>query len=228
MKIAAIIPARGGSKSIKKKNITKLNGMPLIEYTLKAAEQSNLISEIIVATEDKEIASVCVGYNTKIFWRSEKTCHDESLTQELLKEIYLKMPAIQSFDRIVLLQPTSPLRTHIHIDQALNLSLKKVGENATVVSVQEVPHQFNPEQVFEINEVSEVIPNKLDQFKRRQDKPLYFARNGAAIYIFQPLKMTTDILSGQVIGYKMDKLSSIDIDDLEDLRIAEAIIKNAS
>lgn len=226
MKIAAIIPARGGSKSIKKKNIAKLNGKPLIEYTLEAAKNSKYITKIFVATENSEIASACKGFEVEIYWRSKNSCRDESLTQELLHEMYNELPEISSFERIVLLQPTSPMRTSRHIDEALEISLGIHDQSTTVVSIQKVPHQFNPEQVFEISNTSIIKQRETDRIKRRQDKPKYFARNGAAIYIFNSIKMTTDILSGTLVGYPMDKITSIDIDDIEDLILAEAVIKN--
>ena len=226
MKIAAIIPARGGSKSIKKKNIAKLNGKPLIEYTLVAASRSKHITKIFVATEDPDIASACNDFDVEIYWRSERSCHDESLTQELLCEMYEELPEFGSFDRIILLQPTSPLRTANHIDEALEVSLGIEDESTTVISIQKVPHQFNPEQVFEVSDSLRIKSKESDKVKRRQDKPKYFARNGAAIYIFNSIKMTTNIMLEPLVGYQMDKISSIDIDDIEDLVLAEAIIKN--
>jgi CMP-N-acetylneuraminic acid synthetase len=225
MRVAAIVPARGGSKSIKKKNIVKLDGRPLIEYTLTAASKSKYITKTFVATEDLEIASACYGFDIEIYRRSKSSCRDDSLTQELLNEMYHQVYELRTYDRVILLQPTSPLRTTQHIDEALELSFSKADKTTTVISIQKVPHQFNPEQVFEVSDNFKINPTKQDLIRRRQDKKQYYARNGAAIYIFDPTKMTDDILSEPLIGYPMDKIRSLDIDDQEDLMLAEAVIK---
>lgn len=226
MNILAIIPARGGSKSIIKKNIIDLCGQPLIHYTLNAAKKSDHINDIIVATDDSEIAACCEIYKPKIYWRDSQISGDRSTTQELLRQMFNNEKLVSNADLIILLQPTSPLRDNKHIDAAIDLALENLERDTTVVSIQELPHQFNPKQVFKITNCDQILANSEDKIRRRQDKEKYYARNGAAIYIFAPYKMTTDILSGNLIGYKMNKISSIDIDDIDDLKIAEAIIKN--
>jgi len=131
----------------------------------------------------------------------------------------------ESIEAIVLLQPTSPLRTEKHIDEAISQFLS--SKASSVVSVVEVPHQFNPYSVLSLNKNGELKPIKDKVFKRRQDKPKFYARNGPAILVVRPSVILNNELYGLTsFPYFMTKEDSLDIDKKEDLEEAFRILKN--
>ena len=231
MKIIAIIPARGGSKSIKLKNIAKLNGKPLLSYTSEAAKKSNFISEIFLSTDNKTIANLAKKEGLSFLgYRPKNLSKDNTKTIDVVINLLKKIEKVRNYkpDIIVLLQPTSPLRSNKDIDNAIKLFIKS---NATsLVSTVNLPHNFNPESIMRLKN------NKLYGLKKslknhvtiRQQKEKYLARNGAAIYIssYDSILKNKSFYGEKTIPYFMSKINSIDIDDQEDLIIAESIIKN--
>ena len=231
MKIIAIIPARGGSKSIKLKNIAKLNGRPLLSYTSEAAKKSNFISEIFLSTDNKTIANLAKKEGLSFLgYRPKNLSKDNTKTIDVVINLLKKIEKVRNYkpDIIVLLQPTSPLRSNKDIDNAIKLFIKS---NATsLVSTVNLPHNFNPESIMRLKN------NKLYGLKKslknhvtiRQQKEKYLARNGAAIYIssYDSILKNKSFYGEKTIPYFMSKINSIDIDDKEDLIIAESIIKN--
>lgn len=226
MKILAIIPARGGSKGLPGKNIIDLGGEPLINWTIKAAKESKYISEIFVSTDDLKIKDVVEKFGIKISrLRSKKLSQDNSLSIDVVLNI-LTFPEFNNVECICMLQPTSPLRTSLHIDEAFD---KFFNLNAACcVSV--CKNEISPFWSFEINE------NKLKSLfplnsipLRRQELPVTYSLNGA-IYIAKVdwLLNNKSFLGDQTIPYIMEKNDSIDIDDLDDLRNAEQLIKHLS
>ena len=113
MKILAIIPARGGSKGIPRKNIKELNGLPLIAYTIKAALNSN-IDRVIVSTDDQEIKEVSEKYGAEVMLRPSNLALDNTPTLPVLQEIQARLE--EPYDAVMTLQPTSPFRTSKHIN----------------------------------------------------------------------------------------------------------------
>ena len=121
-KILAIIPARGGSKTIKNKNIISLCGKPLIAYTIVEALKSKNLSNVIVSSDNEEIISVSTKYGAEVpFRRPKKLSSDNSLSIDVIKHSVNKMEKIHNitYDIVVMLQPTTPMRTSKHIDDAL-------------------------------------------------------------------------------------------------------------
>lgn len=114
-KIIAIIPARGGSKGLPRKNIKIINGKPLIYWSIKAAQESEYIDEVIVSTEDKEIGQVAKKFGATVLWRPKKLATDNATTLALLQYLTNEL----STDVVVLLQPTSPIRVENLIDRAI-------------------------------------------------------------------------------------------------------------
>ena len=225
-KLLAIIPARGGSKGVPRKNIKSLNGKPLIAYTIEAAKHSKYIDKTIVSTEDEEIKDISLEFGAEIpFLRPEELATDNAPTIDAilytvnrLKEEYNYVP-----DYVCLLQCTSPLRNSKHINEAF-IKLKKTNMDA-IVSICEA--QINPywSNVFK--------GDKLDYFlevgktiTRRQDLPEIYRINGA-IYIVktQILIESKTFEPENLTGYIMDESSSIDIDTDLDFKIAEVMIK---
>ncbi len=219
MKYLAVIPARGGSKGIKNKNIKLLNGKPLIQYTIEAAQQS-IINDLVVSTDDKSIAKVAQNLGVSVINRPQELARDDTPTLPVLQHALHQSGG--QFDAVVTLQPTSPLRTADHINEAVKLfEFNKKADS--LVSIMNVPHNMVPESIMKIKNGYLVNYNN-SKLLRRQDKPTYFARNGAAIYITKIKQLKLSVFGGGILPYKMSKIDSFDIDDEEDWQIIEALI----
>lgn len=224
MKPLIIIPARGGSKGVPRKNIKLLNSIPLIHYTIKAAQQLFDDKLICVSTDDEEIKKVAEQTSLVVpFLRPKELASDSSGTYEVL------MHAIEHFanngyvaDTLILLQPTSPFRTSFQIEEALKLYSNNID---MVVSVKET--KSNPYYLlFEEDEKGFLRKSKEAIFIRRQDCPKVWEYNGA-IYIINiaSLKNEPIGLFKKVIKYEMDEFSSHDIDTPFDWDMAELMIE---
>lgn len=227
MKPLVVIPARGGSKGIPRKNIRQLQGKPLIHYTIEAAREVFDDSVICVSTDDEEIKLIAESTGLKVpFIRPSNLATDTSGTYEVL------MHAVQYYeniglevDTIILLQPTSPFRNSFHIKEAIS-QFDRYCE--MLVSVKET--KSNPYYVLmEENEDGWLVKSKEGNFSRRQDCPKVFELNGA-IYIIdlkalkdKPISQFTNIKK-----YVMNDESSLDIDSEIDWKIAEIYLSNFS
>lgn len=228
--ILAIIPARGGSKGIPKKNMVLLCGKPLIQYTIDAAKKSTLISHIILSSDDDEIIYYCKSQDIKVpFRRPLKLAQDNTPMIDVVKHTikFLKKKENYKSEYIILLQPTSPLRTAQHIDEALN---KLVNSDAdSIVSVTEVPHQFNPFSVMKLDVEGNLafFIKEGKKYSRRQDKPILYARNGPVIFAskYEFILKNNILYSGNILPYFMKRENSIDIDNTFDLILAKILLK---
>jgi CMP-N,N'-diacetyllegionaminic acid synthase len=218
MNIIAIIPARGGSKGIPKKNIKLLNGKPLIAYTIEEALKSMLV-EVVVSTDCQEIAKISREYGARVVIRSNDLSKDATPTLPVLQDAILGLDG--KYDAVMTLQATSPMRTAKHINEAIEL-FSKNKEADSLVSVVQVPHNFSPEKVMSVSGKYLSGNNKI---KQRQEVEVMYARNGAAIYITKVEKLNKYIFGGKVLPYLMSKISSFDIDDMEDWEIIKILIK---
>jgi CMP-N-acetylneuraminic acid synthetase/SAM-dependent methyltransferase len=218
LKVLAVIPARGGSKGIPHKNLTIVAGRPLLAYTADAARGSSRLTRVIVSTDDEAIAAAARALGLEVpFVRPAALAADEAPMLPVLQHALAAMRE-RGFaaDVVVLLQPTSPRRQSQHIDAAVDL-LERTGADS-VVSVVEVPHQFNPVSVMRLegDRLLSFIEGPL--VTRRQDKPRVFARNGPAV-----LTVRTSVLErGSLYGddcraLVMSAEESLDIDTPRDL-----------
>lgn len=220
MKTLYIIPARGGSKGIPSKNIRPLAGKPLISHTLHLARCFADDMDICITTDSKEIAEVVAQENYSVpFIRPEHLATDESgMYGVMLHAIQHYRDLGREYERIVLLQPTSPFRLPEHIKEALDLY---TDEMDMLVSVK--PAEANPYFVlFEENKKGFLVQSKKGDFLRRQDCPQVWQYNGA-IYVInaeslkkQPLNEFT-----RIVKYPMDALHSVDLDSELDWAFAE-------
>ena len=225
MKTLVIIPARGGSKGIPRKNIKPLNGKPLIYYTIDCARAICADEDICVSTDDSEIISVVEKYGLKVpFVRPAELASDTAGTYEVLLhalDFYEKQG--RHYDAVVLLQNTSPFRKAEQVKEALSLYNDKVD---MVVSVKECA--ANPYYcVFEEDDRGYLHVCKGDgNIFRRQDAPKVYEYNGA-IYIMnaKTLKTTHMHKMQKRVKYVMDDLSSFDLDTMWDWQMAESISK---
>ena len=226
MRNIAIIPARSGSKGLKDKNIRDLNGKPLLAYTIEAALKSKCFDVVMVSTDSKKYAKIAKEYGAVApFLRSEETSKDNSSPWDVCKEVldrYKKMG--EEFDTFALLQPTSPLRNAKDIRNAYE-ELKEKKANA-VVSMCELEcsmHLVNtlPKSLSMKGFISQEQYNK-----RRQDIRKYYHFNGA-IYIskVKTFYKHMNIYDDKCYAYIMDRNRSYDIDDKDDYKIVEALMK---
>jgi N-acylneuraminate cytidylyltransferase len=222
MKILYIIPARGGSKGIPHKNIKPLNGKPLIYYTIDVARQLTSDENICVSSDDEEIIQAVEDYGLKVpFKRPDHLATDTATTNDvLLHAINFYEKKGDVYDLLVLLQPTSPLRTAIHVNEAMSLYSDDLD---MVVSVKE-SHAATVICKENENGFLEFCFNKSGS--RRQDLRSYFEYNGA-IYIINIERLKEKGLSSftKKKKYVMDELTSFDIDIPLDLIIVESILK---
>ena len=224
-RILAMIPARGGSKGIKDKNIFPLNGKPLITYTIEAAKKSRYIDEIIVSTDSKKIADIAsqVGANVP-FMRPSEIAQDKSqIIDSAIYTINFMKQNNKEYDIFVLLQPTQPLRTYDDIDRAIEIFFEDIDKR-DLVSISEVDdHPILIRQIDENGSVKKLIDT--NSTVRRQDMPTYYRVNGC-IYINWIGKINIDTsFNDNELPYIMPKERSVDIDELSDLAVAEFHLK---
>jgi len=225
--ILAIIPARGGSKGIPNKNLAALCGLPLIQYTIDAAKESSFVSRIILSSDDETIINYCKEKIEVPFVRPECIARDDSAMIDVIKHAldFLKDKENYFPDYVLLLQPTSPLRTKQHIDESLKLLVASDADS--IVSVVSVPHNFTPTSIMEFDGKYLKHHSELDERNIiRQKKPQFFGRNGPAILAFKCSSFIEkkSMYGDKILPYLMKKEESIDIDDFFDFRIAEHLL----
>ena len=226
MNILGIIPARGGSKGIPRKNIIPFAGKPLLYYTCQAALGSQELGRIIINTDDPEIADLGrqFGIDTP-FLRPVHLAGDDITIHPVIMNTLEWLENSEGYyvDMVVLLQPTSPLRTSFHIDSALRMILDSDAD--TLVSVQKLPHNFSPSSLMKLDDQGFLHPfEEGKMILRRQVKPIYYARNDPAILIVRRNVLDSGRLYGQtILPFKMSRLDSFDIDDMEDLILVELL-----
>lgn len=225
-KAVAIIPARGGSKGLPRKNILPLAGKPLITWTIEACLQSSFVSRTIVSSDDAEILETATKYGAEAMLRPGKLSSDSALTVPVISHVLTALEGqLKGIRYIVLMQPTSPLRTAKHLDEAFTL-LTSSGATS-LISVSQPAH--SPLKSFRMEGGSlRGLVNDEYPFMRRQDLPDTYLANGA-IYIvdLDEFKKHQSLLTSKCLPYKMDDKASLDIDNLQDLRSAESFLSEA-
>jgi len=223
--VLGIIPARGGSKGIPRKNLIKLGSIPLVAHTINHAKKSKYLTHYLVSSEDEQIRKVSKNYGAQTMVRPKKYSHDK-----ILQEVDLLLAwTVRKFEKennlkvdiVVLLYPTAPLRDVESIDKCINMVKSKKYDS--VISV-----YFDTRYLWKKNKKNFIFPTNYDPNKRmpRQKENWNQYAENKAIYA-----MTRDILFkygriGKKCGFvEMEKWRSIDIDTFEDLKIAQALIK---
>lgn len=221
----AIIPARSGSKGLEDKNIKELNGKPLIAYTIEAALETNLFDEVFVSTNSESYAEIAKEFGANVpFLRDENLSTDTVSTWEVVNDALLNYEKNgRLFKSVALLQPTSPLRGAGNIVDGYKVFNSK-NANA-VIGICETDHSpLWCNTLPKDDSMQEFLPDEL-LTTPRQNLPKYYRINGA-IYIVKTdyLKSNFNIYAEKCYGLKMPKENSVDIDDILDFRIAEAIL----
>lgn len=226
MNVLAIIPARGGSKGVKKKNIRLLKGKPLIAWTIEAALKSNYINNVIVSTDCKEIAGVGRVYGSKIIMRPDSLSTDEASTVDVIYHVLECLGKENKPDLIVLLQCTSPFRSREIIDKAIEIYINNREKYESLISVCEEQKPVQWMIKVENEKITPFFDYDKNKLTRRQDFNKLYRYNGA-IYISSPenFEKNNGFLSSSTMAYIMDFKSSIDIDTEMDFSFAEFLIE---
>ncbi len=225
-KVLAVIPARGGSKGVKNKNIRLIGGKPLIYWSILEASKSKLISEFYVSTDSKDIQKISEAYKANILLRPSHLADDSTSMNETLQFLYKQLENLDKvFDIIVLLQPTAPFRSSEHIDLAIQKFIQ--SKNAkSLVSVYKV-EDTHPARMYKLdnNECLIKVMNEPESYLR-QDLDEMYHRNGA-IYICTSklLKEKGKLTCDNPLAFIMTKEDSINIDDEQDLEIANFLME---
>lgn len=220
----AIIPARGGSKRLPHKNILDLAGKPLIGWSIESAKTSKYIDKTIVSSDDKTILNIARTFEADTLSRPAELASDTATTFDAVKHV---IENTHSYDYIVLLQPTSPLRNHRHIDEAIELLLAKNAD--AVVSVCEMDHSPLWSNTLPADDnMTHFLKDEVLN-RRSQDLETFYRLNGA-IYICSTPKLLDQksfFLKERIFAYKMDRNSSIDIDEAIDFKLCQCLLKDS-
>ena len=221
--VIAVIPARGNSKGVPKKNIRPLAGRPLISYSIEAAKRSKSVERVIVSTDDEEIAKIAKQDGAEVIMRPAALATDEARTELALIHVVetLKRTEGYAVDVVVTLEPTSPLRSLDLIDRCIE-TLRQTGADSvvTVVETWGVLGTRDPNGWFEY------LP---DQPRRRQDRtPLY--KESGTVYVTKAATLLGQrfICGGKLHAVVIGQDEGTDINTLNDFAIAEALLAHRS
>ena len=227
LKPICIIPARGGSKGIKRKNIRILGKKPLISYSIKTALESNLFQDVIISTEDTEIAKIAEKYNGKIpFMRPSKLAKDTTTTEAVLLDVIKKLRDLEyDFDTIMLRDCTVPFIDKQDMKKALEIFYKNKCD-AVFASIKAHPNPYFG--MMEIKKNGYLIPSKIPKSNvtRRQDAPTVYNVDGMFIINVKHFLKTKKISSGQIIPFEITKEHGHMIDFEFDFKIAELLVNS--
>lgn len=227
MNVLGLVPARGGSKGIPRKNIKLLCGKPLLQYTAESALRARGLSKVILSTEDEEIADLGRNFGLQVpFLRPAELAEDTAPMLPVVQHALRWMESRgESFDAVCLLQPTNPLRRSEDIDSCIDLLEKSDADAA--VTVLEVPAEYNPHWVYfkREDETLHLSMGGQNPITRRQDLPKAFHREGS-VYVTrrQVIVENNSLYGNRLAGYLIDRSRSVNIDDSKDWERAVALI----
>jgi CMP-N,N'-diacetyllegionaminic acid synthase len=225
MNILAIIPARGGSKGIPKKNIITIAGKPLIAWTIESAQKSRLVNRVVVSSDSPEILSVAKKYGSEIITRPAKFANDKISAVAAVPHTleYLKKKEKYIPDIIVFLQPTSPLRTSKDIDDAIRLFIQKKA--GAVISVTEGDNKALKSFFIEKGIMRGIVNDEFP-FTNRQALPKIYMPNGAIFIISEKeFQKEQRLFSKKTYAFIMPEERSIDLDVKEDIPALVKLLK---
>ena len=216
--VLAVVPARGGSKGLPRKNILAVQGRPLIAWTLQAARDSTVLDRVIVSTDDEEIAAAAAEHGGDVpFLRPAELARDDTTTHAVVLHA---LEQLGPYDYVVVLQPTSPLRTGADIDGAVRACISAGAPSCVSVCVA----RESPYWMYALGDDSVLLPlmAEAEIAHRRQDLPVVYRLNGA-VYVANTawLREREDFVGPGTIAYVMPPERSLDIDTGRDLRLLD-------
>jgi CMP-N,N'-diacetyllegionaminic acid synthase len=220
--VLGLVMARGGSKGIPRKNLRLVGGKPMLAWTINAAQDSSFIDRTILSSDDPEIITLARELGCEVpFVRPARLAADDTSAMDVVRHAVSALKT--AYDYLVLLQPTSPLRTGIHIDECLTLCY----ERAAPAAVSVVEAATNPYWMYSVEQDLRLtaLMGPKQRPTRRQELPSYYALNGA-IFVARTawLLKNNDFVGPESVAYIMPPESSVDIDTERDLWLANALI----
>lgn len=228
MKILAVIPARGGSKGILRKNLSLVGGKPLVAWTIEAALSSGVCEKVIVSTDCQEIAEVSRSFGAEVpFIRPDELATDESPSIKTLQHAFSFFEG-DNYTHTLQLNPTSPLRRGAHIQELIKLlRFPPVVEESSAVSVCKVHHHpYWCKTLNEAGRLSNFMPLGPDHYPTRQQLPDVYALNGAMFLTPKSLIELGSYYDKNTFGYIMEAEDSLDIDEPWELYLANLILRD--
>jgi CMP-N-acetylneuraminic acid synthetase len=228
--ILGVIPARGGSKRVTNKNIREVGGKPLIAHSIDQTENSEILNQIIISTEDDEIREVAESYGGNVpFERPQKLATDTASSSDVvLHALDWFRDRNETFDIVAMIQTTTPFRTPEDIDEALRKLMKSDADSVVSVSEFDVPPVWAVTKNDEGFLSSYIEEGYMwgDEVTRSQDTPTLYHPNGAIFAAHVPeFRYQGGFYTECTLGYEMPRRRSIDIDDPIDLEIARALFE---
>ena len=225
MKTVVIVPARGGSKGVKRKNIRDLCGKPLINYTLEAAKRDLPEADLFVTTDDLEIADVCRNIGADVLMRTEELSNDKALMPPVVLNALEQLEEEgKNYDLVILLQPTCPFRPKgLLTNVVASMEEEEVNSLITVSDVGD----HHPARMYKI-ESDKLIP-ECEEYEtlNRQDLPKVYQRNGMVYAVKVPFfKKEKTFFDRESIPLIVESLYAVNIDEIWDFYLAESMIKN--
>ncbi|MEL6867149.1 MAG: acylneuraminate cytidylyltransferase family protein [Bacteroidota bacterium] len=227
MRVLGLIPARGGSKGVPRKNIKLLGGQPLINYSIASGLACPLIEQVVVSTDDEEIAQISreAGANVP-FMRPAKLASDKSPTIDtVVHALQFFLDHGELYEAVCLLQPTVPFRDARDLTAAVQLFVDDVTDS--LISVREVPHVYHPHWVYKENVETGYLEKAISDplISRRQDLPPAYHRDGSVYISNSGVILKEHSLYGQSINrFVMAHSPNINIDTMEDWEAAEQYV----
>lgn len=224
-KVLAIIPARGGSKGIPRKNIKILAGKPLIAWTIEEAKKSKYIDRLILSSDDEEIIKVAKEWGCEVpFVRPKELAEDNSSSIDVIINALNNLKNFSDDDIVLLLEPTSPLRTSSDIDDALLLLVSNLDAES-IVGLAEVESQ-HPNFLVKLdkNYLKPYLNKDFHIFRRQEIDKLYFFEGSIYASKIKALKEKKNFYHEKCIGYVVQKWKSFEIDNPEDFIIIESLL----
>jgi D-3-phosphoglycerate dehydrogenase / 2-oxoglutarate reductase len=229
MRTIGVIPARGGSKGIPRKNLVALLGKPILAYTIEAAKSSKLLTDLVVSTDDEEIAAVAAHWGAHVpFMRPAELATDAALSLPVVQHAVLEMEKLKdhTYDVAVMLQPTTPLRSTEDIDAGIQLLLDTGADS--VISVVEVSghHPFRMKRLVRDNVLINYIDQGFEDMRPRQQLPSVYIRSGALYVVRRSTLVEQDSFVGaDCRAYVMPEERTVNIDTRLDLLLAEHLLR---
>jgi CMP-N-acetylneuraminic acid synthetase len=219
MSFICIIPARKNSKRIKNKNLLKINGKTILSIAITEAKKSRYIEKkkIFVSTDCKIIKKEAELNGAYVpFLRPKFLGRDSTKMYSVLNHFVSKVSSLVNFKYVILLQPTSPFRTHKHINEACKLFLSNKNRINKLISVRKLYAEFSP---FKIMVENNHTISQLTGYKNYYSKKInFFLRNGPAIFIYTKKKLKNNIYEGKSLKYIMSEKESLDLNEYSDLK----------
>ena len=224
MRVIGVVPARGGSKGVSRKNIRSLNGKPLLTYTAEAALRATRLDRVILSTDDEEIAAIGRSSGLDVpFMRPQELATDTAPSIEVVRHALNAIAETgEIYDAVCLLQPTNPLRRPQDIDNCIDL-LESSGATS-VVSVLAVPTEYNPHWVYWKNGSDRLVlaDGGNEPIPRRQELPRAYHRDGTVyVTLCSTVLNENSLYGGSTAGYEMDPAFSANIDTEADWQAVE-------